>query len=77
MCLAILGKLKEKKEEDGFLVGTVDYDGRETKVSLDCVPDIQVGQYTIVHAGFAIAAVNEDEIHQSIETSNRPMAKTA
>ena len=62
MCLAILGKLIEKTEEAGISMGTVDYDGRTSKVCLTCVPDIHLGQYTIVHAGFAIAVLDEDEI---------------
>lgn len=69
MCLAILGTLSEKTEEAGIPVGTVDYGGRTGKVSLSCVPDIRLGQYTIVHAGFAIAVVDEEEIQQHSETS--------
>ncbi|MBW1791624.1 MAG: HypC/HybG/HupF family hydrogenase formation chaperone [Deltaproteobacteria bacterium] len=58
MCLAILGKLIEKTEEAGMPMGTVDYDGRTSEVYLTCVPDIHLGQYTIVHAGFAIAILD-------------------
>ena len=67
MCLAILGNLIEKTEEAGMPIGTVDYGGSTSKVFLACVPDIHLGQYTIVHAGFAIAVLDEDEIQQSME----------
>jgi len=75
MCLAILGKLIERTEEAGMLMGTVDYVGRTSKVYLDCVPDLHVGQYTIVHAGFAIAVVDEDQMKQPIETSRKKTDK--
>ena len=75
MCLAILGKLIEKTEEAGMPMGTVDYDGRTSKVYLSCVPDIHLGQYTIVHAGFAIAILDEDEIRQSTEPSRKSTDK--
>lgn len=69
MCLAILGKLIERTEEAEMLMGTVDYGGQTSKVYLACVPDLHVGQYTIVHAGFAIAVFDEDQIRQPMETS--------
>jgi len=75
MCLAILGKLIERTEEAGMLMGTVDYVGRTSKVYLVCVPDLHVGQYTIVHAGFAIAPVDEDQIIQPIGTSRKMIDK--
>ena len=71
MCLAILGKLTEKTEEAGMLMGTVDYGGRTSKVYLACVPDLHLGQYTIVHAGFAIAVLDEDQIRQPMETRRK------
>ena len=55
MCLAIPGKLVELSNENGLKMGIVDVNGSKTRACLEYVPDIQVGQYTIVHAGFAQA----------------------
>lgn len=61
MCLAIPGKVIEITEENGLLMGKVDYAGSVSKVCLAYVPDVQVNQYAIVHAGFAISILNEEE----------------
>ena len=53
MCLAIPGKVVEIFKENGLLMGHVDYSGTVNKICLEYVPEIVVGQYTVVHAGFA------------------------
>jgi hydrogenase expression/formation protein HypC len=68
MCLAILGKLIERTEEAGMPIGTVDYGSHTSKIYLACVPDLHLGQHTIVHAGFAIAVLDEDQIRQPVES---------
>ena len=61
MCLAIPGKLIEIYEEAGMKMGKVDYSGAINKACLEYVPEIEIGQYTVVHAGFAISIINEEE----------------
>ncbi|NTV47535.1 MAG: HypC/HybG/HupF family hydrogenase formation chaperone [Chlorobiales bacterium] len=61
MCLAVPGKVTEVFEENGLKMGNVDFSGSMTKVCLEYVPEIQVGQYTVVHAGFAISIIDEEE----------------
>ncbi len=61
MCLAIPGKVTEITDENGLKMGQVDFSGSLTKVCLEYVPEIEVGQYTIVHAGFAISIIDEQE----------------
>jgi len=61
MCLAIPGKVTEIYEENGLKMGQVDFSGSLTKVCLEYVPEIELGQYTIVHAGFAISIIDEEE----------------
>ncbi|NTW48289.1 MAG: HypC/HybG/HupF family hydrogenase formation chaperone [Chlorobiales bacterium] len=61
MCLAVPGKVTEVFEENGLKMGNVDFSGSLTKVCLEYVPEIQVGQYTVVHAGFAISVIDEEE----------------
>ena len=63
MCLAIPAKLIKIHEE----MGTVDMDGAQRDVSLLLVQDAQLGDYLIVHAGFAIHRVDEAEALASLE----------
>lgn len=67
MCLAIPGKLVDITERAGLKMGRVDYSGTSQTACLEYVPDVQVGQYVLVHAGFAIQVVNEEEAKKSLE----------
>jgi len=67
MCLAIPGKVTEVFEENGLKMGNVDFSGTLTKVCLEYVPEIKVGDYTVVHAGFAISIIDEEEAMKSFE----------
>jgi len=59
MCLAIPGKVEEIATEDGLRVGVVNFGGVRKKICLDYVPDLAVGDYTIVHVGFALSKIGE------------------
>jgi hydrogenase expression/formation protein HypC len=61
MCLAVPGKLTEIKLENGLRMGRVDYSGTVGTACLEYVPEAEVGQYVIVHAGFAITVLDEEE----------------
>ncbi len=65
MCLGIPGKVVEIFEENGLKMGNIDYAGTVNKACLEYVPEIQAGEYTIVHAGFAISIINEEEAMQT------------
>jgi hydrogenase expression/formation protein HypC len=67
MCLAIPGKLLEIFDENGLKMGSIDVNGAVTRACLEYVPEIQVGQYTIVHAGFALKIIDEDEAAESLK----------
>ncbi len=67
MCLAIPGKVVEITDENGLKMGTVDINGSLTRACLEYVPDIQLGQYTIVHAGFALKIIDEKEAAESLK----------
>jgi len=66
MCLAVPGKLIEIIDAGGLKTGRVDYSGTVNTVCLELVPDIRVGQYTIVHAGFALSILDEEEAQKSL-----------
>ncbi|MBT8485745.1 MAG: HypC/HybG/HupF family hydrogenase formation chaperone [Phycisphaerales bacterium] len=66
MCLGIPGRITELR--DGPLrTGTVDFDGVTRTVCLACEPDAQVGDYVLVHVGFAISRIDEAEAHRTLE----------
>ena len=59
MCLAVPGKIIEVREELGTRMATIDFDGVTKDICLAYLPDIGVGDYTIVHVGFAISKIDE------------------
>ena len=59
MCLGVPGKVTAVREEHGTRMATVDFGGVTRSVCLAYVPDAVVGDYTIVHAGFAITRLDE------------------
>lgn len=67
MCLGIPGKVVEITGEDITRMGKVDFDGIVKEVSLAYVPEIQVGDYTIVHVGFAIQHLDEASAQETLE----------
>ena len=67
MCLAIPGKVTAIFDENGLLMGSIEYGGTLSKACLEYVPEIEVGQYTVVHAGFAISVIDEEEAMKSYE----------
>ena len=68
MCLAIPGKIASISGEDPLLrSGKVDFGGVLKEVSLAYVPEAQVGDYVIVHVGFALSRVDEQEAKQVFE----------
>ena len=68
MCLGIPGRVCDVRETEGLSVGTVDFGGVRREVCLAYVADtVQPGDYVIVHVGFAISRVDEDEARRTFE----------
>ena len=67
MCLAVPGRVVEIREEDDTRMGKVDFGGVIKDVCLAYLPDLQVGEYTIVHVGFALQRLDEESAMQSLE----------
>jgi len=61
MCLAVPGKILDTKEENGSRLGRVQFGGITRLIQLDFVPEAEVGDYVIVHVGFALSKVNAEE----------------
>lgn len=66
MCLGVPGKVIEIYGDDVMKMGKVDFDGITKEICLAYVPDIQVGDYTIVHVGFAITKLDEKSAQESL-----------
>ena len=66
MCLAIPGKILDCYDEHGLPMGRIDYAGTVNTACLAYVPEAQVGQYVLVHAGFALNVLDEDEAQKTL-----------
>lgn len=64
MCLGVPGKIVEVREQDGLPMGKVEFGGILKEVCLAYTPEAQVGDYVIVHVGFAISRVDEAEAQE-------------
>jgi hydrogenase expression/formation protein HypC len=67
MCLAIPGKVQEIDRASTPVMGNVDFGGITKRVCLEWLPEIAVGDYVIVHVGFAISKVDEKEALETLE----------
>ena len=65
MCLAIPGKVAKIEEKDGMRSGSVQFGGITRQACLDFVPEVQEGDYVMVHVGFAISVVDKDEAERT------------
>jgi hydrogenase expression/formation protein HypC len=64
MCLGIPGRILEIHQQDGLPVGKVEFGGIAKEVCLAYTPEAAVGDYVIVHVGFAISRVGEQEAEE-------------
>jgi hydrogenase expression/formation protein HypC len=67
MCLAIPGKIVEIFERDGLKMAKVDYGNIFRETCLEYVPEATVGEYCVVHVGFAISLLDEEDAMESLE----------
>ncbi|MGB7264949.1 MAG: HypC/HybG/HupF family hydrogenase formation chaperone [Terracidiphilus sp.] len=67
MCLAIPGKVEEITDDGMIRIGRVNFGGVVKNVCLDYVPEVGVGDYTIVHVGFALSKIDEATAQQTLE----------
>lgn len=63
MCLAVPGKIIEIQD----MLATVDISGVTRKVSLMLLPEAKVGEFVLIHAGFAVQAIDEEEVRKTLE----------
>ncbi len=67
MCLGIPGKVIDTYREHDLLMGKVDFGGVRKQVCLEHVPEVEPGQYVLVHVGFALSKIDEAEAARVFE----------
>ena len=67
MCLGVPGKILEIYEAESLKMGKVDFGGVVREACLEYVPEAEVGDYIVVHVGFAISLVSEEEAQATLE----------
>ena len=69
MCLGVPGRVVSIERIDGIelVQGTVDFGGVQRAVNLSFTPEVEVGEYVVVHVGFSISVIDEDEAAQTLE----------
>ncbi len=68
MCLAVPGKIVEIYQTGGLKMAKIDFGGVTREACLEYVPEAQVGEYTVIHVGFAISRLSEKEAQESLAT---------
>lgn len=66
MCLAIPGKILSLEDRDGTLMSVVDFGSIKKDVCLQYIPDAAVGEYVVVHVGFAIQRLDEESAMRTL-----------
>lgn len=67
MCLAVPGKIIQVRDDRGTTMATVDFDGIQKEICLAYLPDMEIGEYVIVHVGFAISRVDEASALETLQ----------
>ena len=67
MCLGIPGRVVEIRDDGGLPMGKVDFGGVRKDACLAYIPEVQLGDYVIIHVGFAISRIDEEEALRTLE----------
>lgn len=66
MCLGVPGKIVELYDSEGLKMGKIDFGGVTREACLDFVPEAELGDYTVIHVGFAISLLSEEEAQETL-----------
>lgn len=66
MCLGVPGKIVEIYEKDGLPMGKIDFGGVTREACLAYVPEAQIGDYTLIHVGFALNVISEADAQETL-----------
>lgn len=70
MCLGIPGKIIEIDNSSGIKMAKIDFDGVERQACIEAIPEAKVGDYTIIHAGYALNILSEAEAKETLDMLN-------
>jgi len=74
MCLGVPGKILEVYEKEGLRMAQVDFSGVKREACIEHVPEAKVGDYAIIHVGFAISLLSEEEAQETIDLLRQVIA---
>ena len=67
MCLGVPGKIIDIYALNGLMMGKIDFGGVIREACLAYVPEAQIGDYTVIHVGFALHLISEEEANETLE----------
>ena len=67
MCLGVPGKIVEIYEKQGLSMAMVDFSGVTREACIEHVPEAKVGDYAVIHVGFAISLLSEEEAMETMD----------
>ena len=67
MCLGVPGRILEVYEVDGIHMGKIDFNVAAREVCLEYIPDAKVDEFCLVHAGFAISLLSEEDAMETLK----------
>ena len=70
MCLGIPGKIIEIDSSSNFLMAKIDFGGVIREACIQAIPDAKIGDYTIVHAGFALNIISPEDAAETLRLLN-------
>lgn len=68
MCLGVPGKIIDIYIKDGLRIGKIDFGGVTREACLEALPEARIGEYTMIHAGFALNVLSEEEAMETLST---------
>ena len=74
MCLGVPGKIIEIYEKQGLRMAQVDFSGVKREACIEHVPEAEVGDYAIIHVGFAISLLSEEEAQETLDLLRQVIA---
>jgi hydrogenase expression/formation protein HypC len=67
MCLGVPGKIVDIYDSGGLQMGKIDFGGVTREACLAYVPEAKIGDYTVIHVGFALHLISEEEANETLE----------
>jgi len=70
MCLGIPGKIVELYDSNGMKMAKVDFGGVLKEACMEYLPEARIGDYTLIHVGFGLSIIDEEEAQETLKLLN-------